>query len=222
MKSIPDTLLQRVEDELLEGEDLLWVAQPGADAGDLLPTSKPNPALLAALAATMVGGQLAILIAYGMMRLPGMALPFVMIAVTVAALAGIFAALRWVARRRSRDVVYAVTTRRALMLFGQQVQSYGENDMQFIERRMRPGGRGDVVFKRVLRPRQDALGQMEEQPIGFMDVENPRHVEALMLQTFRGDQRFGGFEKTRRVVDESPDEAEEAQSANPQRRAGKR
>jgi hypothetical protein len=217
MKPIPDTLLERVEDELLEGESLLWVGQPGKDAGDLLP-DKPNAALLAYYAAAMVAGQLAILLAYSALRLPNTLLPVVMLLVTAAALAGVFAVLVWFARRRVRDVLYAVTNRRALMLFGQQVQSYGEGDMQFIERRMRPSGRGDVVFKRVLRPRQDAAGQVEEQLIGFMDVENPRHVEALMLQTFRGDQRFGGFEKTRREADDTADEDAQAQAADAQRR----
>ncbi|MFN8373236.1 MAG: hypothetical protein U0694_10225 [Anaerolineae bacterium] len=113
--------------------------------------------------------------------------------------------------RLNRHTVYVVTDQRVLIIGNRAVQSYGENDIDFIERQMRSNGKGDIIFKRVPRTRSAYYGngmygsRLYDEPIGFFGIDNPREVEALMLQTFRarGDNRR--LEKPKRQALESAD-----------------
>jgi hypothetical protein len=92
--------------------------------------------------------------------------------------------------------IYAVTDRRALIIAGKSVQSYGEKDIQFIERRMRGENTGDIIFKREPHSHMGYYGgsvlasRAGTNDIGFFGIRNVREVEALMLETFRPDQVY--------------------------------
>ena len=97
--------------------------------------------------------------------------------------------------RNAKNVVYAITDRRLLMISGNSVQSYGERDIQFIERKMHKDGIGDITFRRETQTWGWGRGyggsmfapQSRLTAVGFFGIENPREVEALMLETFRPD-----------------------------------
>jgi hypothetical protein len=100
--------------------------------------------------------------------------------------------------RRSRHTLYAVTDRRALILDRNNVQSFGPRDIEFIERRMHSGGRGDILFAREVHPSGAGMWgysgfnrSMMESAVGFFDIEDARAVEALMLEVFRPMEVYG-------------------------------
>jgi hypothetical protein len=69
-------------------------------------------------------------------------------------------------------------------------QSFSPDQMQFVNTRVHPNGTGDVIFRRDqhLRPRRRNTIQFGDQThtveTGFFGVQNPREVEAIMLETF--------------------------------------
>jgi hypothetical protein len=89
--------------------------------------------------------------------------------------------------RRSQSL-YAVTDRRALIMQGRRTRSFGANDIQFIERRMTRGGTGDVIFASQIKDRYagNTGRRITTEPVGFLGIEHPQEVEALMLDVFRG------------------------------------
>ena len=111
--------------------------------------------------------------------------------------------------KNAKNAIYAITDRRLLMISGNSVQSYGERDIQFIERKMHKDGTGDITFRRETQTRTGYYGgsvfapQSHTTSVGFFGVEDPQEVEALMLETFRPD----GAQK--RKHDENWDEDDE-------------
>ncbi|NWF68232.1 MAG: hypothetical protein HXY40_04035 [Chloroflexi bacterium] len=188
-KPIPDPLVEQVEAELLEGEELLWVGQPGAGA-------VWQSASRLAARALVVGFFAAIAIAFwsiwsssAVVTGANIVWPILMMIVIVLVLAGVMVVR---GMRESRDTVYAITDRRAIIFNNKgAVRSFGAQDIEFIERQMRGVDRGDIIFKRESRPRVDYYGDgaygshLYETPVGFLGIDNPREVEALMLRTFR-------------------------------------
>jgi hypothetical protein len=189
-----------VEEELYSGETLLWAgkSRPGTGLRRL-----KTPGGLMTL--TMVGGLLAIL---GLVVLviisaassepdfaDGGAPVIAMIIPIIAVFMAMVAAMIPITRMFSnRNAIYALTDRRALILArgasgARSVKSFGESDIQRIERRMYADGTGDVVFAHEYRSnaaaRSGLYGTGGESAIGFMGISNAREVEMLMLETFK-------------------------------------
>jgi len=208
-KTIPQEIYNKVETELLEGEQLLWVGLPGARTG--LAQNR-----LATKLGIMLAVMFGVLVAALTMFARGGAM--MMANSTNLWVFGMIVALFLIAAgasvvqnlRLNKHGIYVITDQRVLIIGNRAVQSYGENDIDFIERQMRSNGKGDIIFKRVPRTRGAYYGsgmygsRLYDEPIGFFGIDNPREVEALMLQTFRarGDNRR--LEKPKRdALDES-------------------
>lgn len=181
---IPKDVLERIEDELLVGERLLWAGLPGK-----------RFAMDMAMKATLVGllgmfmlGVLAFIVTSqttGDIWLSSTTLPIIMIVVGLA----VFMIRQ---QQAPQADLYVITNRRSMILRKKSVQSFSAEDLRFIERRMHKNGTGDIIFNREYYQRMTMamttpLRTRESKAIGFFGVENPVEVEALMLETFRSD-----------------------------------
>ncbi len=88
------------------------------------------------------------------------------------------------AAAQARSTVYAVTDKRLLVLVaGQGARSYTPRDIERVERRDTPDGRGDVLFAR---EREDGYLDSNHhhherwKELGFFGIENAREVERLI------------------------------------------
>lgn len=189
-QTIPNELFEQIAPELLTGESLLWAGTPRSRR-----RFQPN--------------QLHILVYIGS-GLVAVGLTFAMFilfrSAAVASLSGLivltlvfllvlalalnkqtFPALRQMLSGTS--ITYAITDRRIIIMSGATVQSYGANDIDFIERHMHKDGTGDLLFKRELKRRQFYKQVYSEQQavvdVGLYGVENPREIETLLLEVFR-------------------------------------
>lgn len=222
-KTIPQEIYDQVETEMLEGEQLLWVGLPEtfADIGGSPYTLKRGVTMAVGLVVSL-GILLFVLSGRGTMMNP---MPFMIMGVVVVLLIVMMGGGVLQNFLRNRHTIYAVTDQRALIIDKKSVQSYGERDLDFIERHMRGANKGDIIFKREPRsPANYYMGGMYggtpyDVPVGFFGIENPREVEALMLQTFRS-REFGariGTEKPKHEAFElveappMPDEDDKAE-----------
>jgi hypothetical protein len=85
--------------------------------------------------------------------------------------------------RKAKRTVYAVTSRRALIITGtreRKIQSFTRADMDAIERTERSSGKGDVMFA-------TSSNQKNTQRVGFIGIPDARRVERLLLDTFKAD-----------------------------------
>ncbi|HKP12558.1 MAG TPA: hypothetical protein VJZ91_10625 [Blastocatellia bacterium] len=85
--------------------------------------------------------------------------------------------------RKAKRTVYAVTSRRALIISGtreRKVQSFAARDIGLIERTERGNGKGDVMFA-------SSASDKTPQRIGFTGIADARRVERLLLDTFKRD-----------------------------------
>ena len=191
-------IYEHAEAELLPGENLLWVGQPKNARRSLF--GGTNDAKVAMLAA-MVGAQV-LLVLGGVVFMAasrstadgttsGFPLIFVILAlIVVLGLAVGIGPLLW-SFFKAKNTIYAITDRRVLMIAGRSVQSYGEQDIEFIERKVHRDGTGDIIFKHEHRTGTTYYGshvfgtRTYSDPIGFFGIADPHEVEALMLDTFR-------------------------------------
>ena len=90
------------------------------------------------------------------------------------------------AAAQAQNTVYAVTDKRLIVLIdGQGARSYGPRDIERVERRDTPDGRGDVIFAR---ERQSSTTHHNGhrrtrewwKDLGFFGIENAREVERLI------------------------------------------
>ena len=90
------------------------------------------------------------------------------------------------AAAQAQNTVYAVTDKRLIVLIsGQSARSYGPRDIERVERRDTPDGRGDIIFAR---ERQTSTSHHNGhrhtnewwKDLGFFGIENPREVERLI------------------------------------------
>ena len=88
------------------------------------------------------------------------------------------------AAARAQNTVYAVTDKRLIVLVaGQGARSFTPRDIERLERRDTPDGRGDVLFAR---EREDDYVDGNHhhherwKDLGFFGIENPREVERLI------------------------------------------
>jgi hypothetical protein len=103
--------------------------------------------------------------------------------------------------------IYAITNRRIITLkkgLNTQVVSFGERDIDRIERRDRSNGKGDIIIGYEERVRRTKNGTHRYNvPIGLFGIDNVREVEALLLETFHSDEnhddekpkRFSAFDR---------------------------
>jgi hypothetical protein len=204
----------RVESELLAGEELLWVGRPAHVGLGSVPI---NGAVVAIALVFILGLSAALFMApAGVTTVMGEAV-IAQEAVQVIPQGGeiitreiasaspmatgaafaaliplflilvVFAAVMLPLYRR-RQTVYAVTDRRALIMEGTRTRSFGANDIEFIERRMARNGTGDVIFATQIKDRYagNSGRRIVSEPVGFLGIERPQQVEALMLGVFRG------------------------------------
>ncbi|MBN1284050.1 MAG: hypothetical protein JXB47_01485 [Anaerolineae bacterium] len=99
---------------------------------------------------------------------------------------------------KAMRTVYAVTDRRIMMIeqtFSTSVKSYGEDNLEFVERRMRSDHDGDVIFTREHRTSRtrSSSGFYRTRhytvDVGFFGIPDAREVEQLLLDNFRADAR---------------------------------
>jgi hypothetical protein len=209
--SLPREILDRVDEELLAGEELLWAGRPSGLSSGAMTSSRAKSAVLIALLTAF-----AVSMGMVMMMRSYIAMWWVLLIITSLSII-VIAGPMYQAIQRNRSRVYAVTDRRALILDGNSVQSYGARDIEFIERRMGRDGRGDILFAREIHPSGASMWgnsgfnrRAIETSVGFFGIEDARAVEALMLEVFRPVEVYGG-EKPKRdeaeVEDELPLEA---------------
>lgn len=182
-----NALFNWIEPELDEGEQLLWIGQP-------IPwrTVLPYWDSLIGLAATLVM-LFFILNFFGMnfVSIPTGGFSFGTIFLLVFILS--FVSIAWMPVSefvRAFGTVYAITDHRAIIskpgLSGRTVQSFGAADVKSITRRGSSGG--DVLFYqeeyRVRRRYGSASTRYRD--MGFFGVPDARHVEDLMIDTFKG------------------------------------
>ncbi|NPV68679.1 MAG: hypothetical protein HPY64_16195 [Anaerolineae bacterium] len=185
----------RVEEELMPGEELLWVGRPAS--------RWRGPAGGAGwLSITAVIGFLVALgiilgffpLARGMAMAPTMFfspmwMPMILIFLLMLVMVAVNPLSRMLNTLRT---TYAITNRRILILDGilaTKVTSYGPDDIERIERRSYSGGRGDIIFRyepRAYRARRGNWWQTQytSEPIGFFGIPDVRDVERLLIETF--------------------------------------
>ncbi len=90
------------------------------------------------------------------------------------------------AAAQAQNTIYAVTDKRLIVLIsGQSARSYGPRDIERVERRDTPDGRGDVIFARersLSTSHHDGHPHTQQwsKDLGFFGIENPREVERLI------------------------------------------
>lgn len=184
---VSSRLLDSIEHELLSGEELKWVAQP-------LPLwrmwrKSGSFAVITAL----------LLIAWWLATLA--LAPAVQL--YVLGLAGFIAAL--IALLLVQDVIdawqtiYAITSRRVIVLKHRSVISYGTRELERIERR--GSDVGDIIFADTHRTVPGFYGTPQDTRTqeGLFAIPHVREVEALLLETFHPPDSLP--EKIKRLAD---------------------
>ncbi len=195
-----DDLQRRVEAELLPGEELLWVGQGDGRFNVRSMSGAPIRALLVLLVAGLVMASMfgGLFMSRGMIPIgfnsffPAASIFGIMAIVlllVVLRVSGVFTQTF-----RNAQATYAITNRRIMILTGRrtiQVASYGPQDIERIERRMRSDGSGDLIFRYEDLPRRydSSYGgrrlSYDRLPVGFFGIADVRRVEALLIDTFR-------------------------------------
>jgi hypothetical protein len=174
--------------ELAPGERLVWADRRRRPARRRWPRLVfglifGGAALAWIVAALQSGGQ-----AGGFLPLLGV--PFLLL--------GIALAVGWLPRRGRRATVYAITDRRLLIIEDgsvRRVRSLMPDEILTLERRERPDGSGDLVFRNERVVRDDLRLRRDGPPnqtfirrrAGFFDIPEVRRVEAA-VQALRAGQ----------------------------------
>lgn len=188
---IPKEILARIEDEMLSGERLLWAGIPRRKH---VPNSmtEANAAITGILLGLMVLGLAAFMFMESSTGADDPATFYTLFGiVTLVVLMSIVKILPQL--QNTKNLVYAISNRRAIILRKNRVQSFAAKDLQFIERTMHRDGSGDIIFReehyKRLIPAGGAIMHQKKERVttGFYGIENPAEVEAIMLETFQGD-----------------------------------
>lgn len=177
---LPQEIQDRIDKELLSEEKLLWVGQPHPSRFLSTQSSKTHPLLSLMIVVEII----LFIVALVMSALLMAGLIFLALVLT-AILGGLAQQLF-----SAKNTIYAVTNQRAMIIEGNNVQTFRKRDLQSITKTTRATGRGDVIFSRdsEMRLRPSGFGFMlhrrEEKEIGFLGIEHPDHIEALLLNTF--------------------------------------
>jgi hypothetical protein len=184
-----DTPAAIAAQELLPGERLQWAARPRPWAV----ARRRLTVLFVALVLLAVGG-VAVDLAPGGAAMPGdplAALPIGSIGAVLMLLGAAFASTPLVAALLSRGTVYAVTTRRLLVIdraFSHRVAAFAPEDVQaIIVTNEQADGSADIVFRqeiRHIRLRTARFGVVDK--IGFFGIADADRVRDL-IREMRGD-----------------------------------
>lgn len=179
---LPDGLTDDSRDRLLreldEGEELLWVGQPVP--AKMLKKALPSTLFAIPWTAFAVFWTVGAATGGGLFGLFGV--PFILIGL------GMFATPLW-AWRDAQRTVYALTTRRALVLAPSslslspvksvlQVTSFPRSELATLSRTEASDGSGDLVFHEVTRT--DSEGSSRTERRGFLAVADVQRVERLL------------------------------------------
>lgn len=178
---ITDAVVKRVEDLLVDGEELLLVAQPAVERLILDPIHKA--AMVVATFAILLACGLVSNINFGMKNSSAVTTIEVFYAVIFAAI-GLWI-LTYMVRvyRTSTDHIYAITNLRAIIMQpGREEQSYGRRDITQLKIRPWRDGYDDLLFSSV------SGGKGENVSIGFMGIPEAEEVRRLILNTFDFDE----------------------------------
>ncbi len=197
-----DTLHQQVEAELLPGEELLWVGQ--GDGRFRARSFSGSP--LRALLVLGIAGLVTVSMFGSMFMTRGMHFSGTGVVFSMVSIFGIMGIVLLLILLRTTGVfaqafrnaqaTYAITDRRLMILTGHrttQVTSYGPQDIECIERRMRSDGSGDLIFRYEDLPHRFNSGYRTRRmsydplPVGFFGIPDVRRVEALLIDTFRSE-----------------------------------
>jgi hypothetical protein len=188
-EDLPQVIRERVESELLTGENLLWVGLP---ARKHIPRDSYNNRTASAILLGMIVSMLlGTTIAAGTVARTWGVMMAVLLTMIILGTAVVYAV--WQSRQNFPHL-YAITNRRALILTRTRVQSFGADDIHFIERNMHRDGKGDIIFREEHYKRLVPVGEVviqkgERITTGFYGIDNPTQVEALMLETFRHERQ---------------------------------
>lgn len=195
---IPKNILERVESELLPDEELLWIGQPHPTRFLFGQSNKTHPLL-----ASLIGLEIAVFVsAFFTASLLFIGLSFLALLLTTL----IGAILQQVLL--ARNTIYAISNQRALTIRGNQVETSGKKDLQSIVKKTNSNGRGDIIFRKDTESKISPTGfglmlhRQVEKERGFMGIENPNHVELLLLNTFGDNARI------ERLVDHDADDGD--------------
>lgn len=207
----------RVEEELMPGEELLWVGRPASPW-------RGSTGGVGWLSITVVIGFLLALgiilgffpLARGMVMAPMMFFsPMWTLMILIFLLMLVMIAANPLVRMlNTLRTTYAITNRRILIvdgIFTTKVTSYGPDDIERIERRSYSGSRGDIIFRyepRAYRTRRGNWWQTQyaSEPIGFFGIPDVREVERLLIETFMPGGEV--YAKPKRKRDAADDLAE--------------
>jgi len=173
IKRSPLVIAQR---EMRPGEKLIWAERPrpGAVArGGLTASLFGIPFLGFALFWTFMASGAIRQGGFGLF-FPLFGLPFIAVGI------GLVGTPLWAARR-ARSTIYAITDQRLLIMqtgSTNEVQSYGPEDLDSLDRRERPDGSGDIIFRNENLVRRGRNGTyVTNNRIGFFGVPEVRQVE---------------------------------------------
>jgi len=179
---IPFDMQDIVDQELNDGEQLLWSSQPSVSRAVI----KSLPLVVFALIWIAIPSA----IAFGMYNeyqqgkeVPAMA--FVMVSVFLVIGLLMLSPSFWAARK-AKKTVYAITNNRAIMIkkgFSIDIQSFGPDKLRDIIKRLRSNGSGDLVFERTVSYHRNSKGRMREKvkEIGFFGIERVNEVEDMLM-----------------------------------------
>ncbi len=212
-QNVDPELMSLLENEFLAGEDLKWVGHPDPMRMALQQLSSFVGGIVIAIFMLVIFGAWIPGMSDGFSTLDNNAPPFfVYLFPLIFAGASLHSLLQPVFHYiMALRTIYAITNRRILTLkksWQTQVISYGERDIDRIERRDRSHGKGDIIIAYEERTRRTKNGtQHYTVPIGLFGVDNVREVEALLLETFHSDENQD-YEKPKRtsVFDEDDDQ----------------
>lgn len=215
IENVPANILDTVDAELLEGEELLWVGQPNPVGAAMGPTllRDLSPLLIMGIFFSFFITIIANEVPMDEFPAQFMLLPFGIIMLTT--LWPILA--RFMSATRS---VYAMTDRRALIINGSSVKSYGPDDIEFVERKMRGQNSGDLLFANEIDTRYSSSNRstrVTSRPVGFLGIENVREVEAIMLRALRDVD--DGYDKRKRKLDDEELYEDDAYTTSSKQRA---
>jgi hypothetical protein len=99
--------------------------------------------------------------------------------------------------RKSFRTVYILTNKRAITIDGgwsTTIRSYSPSQLQWVYRKERSNGSGDVIMAR--RAWRDSDGDRQTEDVGFIGIRNPKEVEQLVKKlaerAIHVDNRSGG------------------------------
>ena len=170
-KKIPNQLKAKVKRELEPGEKIQWADMPVPHfltVESIITFLFGIPWMTISLIAVFGAIQSRDVLGYFFL------LPFLLIGI------GFLSCPLWV-YRMARNTIYVITDRRAITIdgcFTYTIRSYEPNKLQHIYRKERRDKSGDVII--LYREWRDSDGESNSEELGFLGIENPKEVEAML------------------------------------------